>query len=93
MTTAASSSFVNIGARLLPSLGTATNSTVRSFERMGRRISVIGAEMKASMRGIDEAASRARGRLFDGLAVGYTGARIVKPFSRIRVVVREQEEA
>jgi len=72
--------FVNIGAKLLPSLGTATNATVRSFERMGRRINVIGAEMRASMRGIDEAASRARGRLFDGLAVGYTGARIVKPF-------------
>ena len=47
--------FVNIGAQVGSSVGTATNATVRSFENMGRRIKVIGAEIKAALHGVEEA--------------------------------------
>lgn len=72
--------FVNIGAKLLPSLNTTVSGVERRFAQMGRRISLAGAEMKAALKGVEEVQSRSLATLTKGAAVGYLGARAFRPF-------------
>lgn len=72
--------FVNIGAKVGSSVGSAARATERRFEQMGRRIKVIGAEMKATLKGVEEAQERRRTRLFEGAAFAYGVSRAMAPF-------------
>lgn len=72
--------FVQIGAKVGSSLGSAARATEARFEQMGRRLKLVGAETKATLAGIEAAQSRHRGAVVDGLAGMYLGSRIIKPF-------------
>lgn len=72
--------FVNIGARVGSSVGAATRATIGNFERMGRRLKVVGAEMKATMAGVEEAQNRRWATMAQGAAAAYVGAQVIKPF-------------
>jgi TP901 family phage tail tape measure protein len=72
--------FVNIGARVGSSVGSAAAATERRFAQMGQKLRVLGAEAKAAMRGVEEAQSSRRNRIFEGVGLGYLGARALRPF-------------
>lgn len=72
--------FVNIGAKVGSSVGSASRATVSNFERMGRRLKVVAAETKATFAGMEEAQNRRWAVLARGAAAVYVGSRALKPF-------------
>lgn len=71
---------IGIGARIGSSVNAAAAATERRFAQMSRRIKVTGAEIKATLKGIEEAQSRRRNKLFEGAAFAFGASRAVKPF-------------
>jgi len=65
--------FVNIGAKIAPSLGAAARATERRFEQMAHRMRVVGAEMKLANK-------NALGAIGSAAGFGYAASRAVRPF-------------
>lgn len=71
--------WVNIGAKVGPSLNAAVLATERRFGAMGRQLKLIGAEAKVALRSLEAGADRRRGGLFEAGALGFGAMRMLRP--------------
>lgn len=72
--------FVNIGARVGSSVGSSARSVENRLAAIGKRARLAGAEMRAALKGVEEAQSARRGRILSGLSAAYVGAQALKPY-------------
>ena len=71
---------VNIGAKVAGSFGSSISRVEQRFGQMGRKLKLIGAEMKASFRNIGEMQGIRRNQMLEGAAFAFGAKRALDPF-------------